>query len=172
MRVAHGALSLYCHRGHSPGVVWLTRAAHREERDISNSAVASLRDSLCALQIPVGEHVAKVTQVDKLEGAVRLLFVRGRPRLGFEFDQPKLRWAVLPSAGGEELGKGTITFEEIADDCGGEYEFEVKCSGSSPGEPAQQARSALRQASEPIAACINAWRDRTLTAAVGGGASA
>lgn len=169
MRVARGTLPCW-RRSRSLQAAWLTCATRREERDISKSAVAGLRESLCALQVPVGEHVAKVTKVDKLEGAVRLLFVRGRPRLGFEFDHPKLSWAVLPSAGGDELGKGTITFEEIADDCGGDYEFEVKCSGSS--QPAQEARSALRQASEPVAACINAWRDRTLAEAVSNRASA
>lgn len=115
----------------------------------------------------MGEKVVRITKVDKLEGSVRVLFIRGRPRLGFEFDEPKLRWAVLDGPGGDKLGKGSITFEEIADDCGGEYEFAVQCSGSAPAEEAQQARSAIRAAAESLAACINQWRDETLAAAVG-----
>lgn len=118
---------------------------NREERDVTNRAKSCLQDLLNDFEL--SESIS-ITSIEKLEGEATLLFVRGTKRCGFEFEI-ELKWeGEVETSSGMETVKGKITFDEVSDSCGGDYDAQIQVSGS--GEKVAIARREVQRGLEAL----------------------
>lgn len=131
-------------------------------------ATEKLREALLSFktQVPRGGGEVRVVSVEKCEGSAQLLYVRGRLRLGFDYDHVKVLWELFPEgesadASEESRPAGTIAFDEISDSCGGDYDVSVKCTRR-PGAGGDDAKRAILAARERLVALVEEWKQAML----------
>jgi tetratricopeptide (TPR) repeat protein len=106
------------------GVSSWNSAGTWEEKDLSKWADESMRQKLDKIEYSGGGIKVNTTKVKLEEASASVATVRGKRRFLYEFVVVMSWEAEVEGTGG--TGKGSLVFNDVAPDCDGEFEAEIK----------------------------------------------
>ena len=136
-----------------------------EERDVSTAARTSLKNLITAAVFPAQRGLQLFITCEKIEGAVQLIHVRGKTRVGFELNI-SATWELF-NEGKARVAGGTLAFDAEDSEAGFFDSLRVvvtRAEACASGE----AVSCVKASDDTVRRTITAWKDELIRG--GGGA--
>eukprot|EP00742_Colponemidia_sp_Colp-10_P001384 GILJ01001488.1.p1 GENE.GILJ01001488.1~~GILJ01001488.1.p1 ORF type:complete len:204 (-),score=35.30 GILJ01001488.1:224-835(-) len=120
---------------HDPnqGSAWNT-AGTWEERNITSHMKRRLEETLVGLDVEFAHGDLRTSELSKCDGEASVCFVRGKKRLGYEFQLKVKVDGTVIQADGETRVCGYVSLEDVSDHSGGDYDVTVTVEGSRPAD--------------------------------------